>query len=71
MPRRLDQESLLLEHNSEDEEVSIRHVAFGGNDERNPRAWMRQKKLFSVGIIACMSILSPLAGSIYTQLFAT
>lgn len=66
MSRHLNEESPLLEHNSEDEEASHHHLDFDPYDERNPRAWPRHKKLYNVAIIAVMSILSPLASSIFT-----
>jgi multidrug resistance protein len=66
MARHLDEESPLLERDSEDEERSHHHLDFDQDDERNPRAWPRYKKLCNVAIIACMSILSPLASSIFT-----
>jgi multidrug resistance protein len=66
MARHLDEESPLLERDSEDEERSHHHLDFDQDDERNPRAWPRSKKLCNVAIIACMSILSPLTSSIFT-----
>jgi len=41
-------------------------VRFDDNDEANPRQWPRSKKLANVAIIAAMSILSPLASSMFT-----
>jgi multidrug resistance protein len=62
MPRHLDEESPLLA----DEEPPRHHLDFDEHDEKNPRAWPRQRKLLNVAIIACMSILSPLASSIFS-----
>ncbi len=65
MPRHLDEESPLLDRNSEEEQRTHHHLDFAEDDERSPRVWPRSRKLINVGIIACMSILSPLASSIY------
>jgi multidrug resistance protein len=64
--RHVNQESPLLERNSDDEAEpdDHEHIAFGEDDERSPRAWPRSKKLVNVAIIASMSIISPLASSI-------
>ena len=61
----IQEESPLLDHDSEDEYLIRHHLDFGADDERNPRAWSRPKKLFNVFIVALMSILSPLASSIF------
>lgn len=65
MSRHHDEESPLLARISEDEEISRHRLDFAESDERNPRAWPRSKKLLTVGIIASMSILSPLASSAF------
>lgn len=65
MPRHLDEESPLLDHSSEDRNHADHHLDFAPDDARNPRAWTRKKRLFNVSIIAAMSILSPLASSVY------
>ncbi|KAK4992355.1 hypothetical protein LTR50_001113 [Elasticomyces elasticus] len=41
-------------------------LQFEEKDGGNPRQWKRSKKLLMVGIIAMMSILSPLASSMFT-----
>jgi multidrug resistance protein len=67
MPRRIDEESPLLERTSDDEDnAPLHHLDFADDDEENPRVWKRSKKLSNVAIIACMAILSPLASSIFT-----
>lgn len=66
MPRHRNEESPLLEHDSDVEDQYHQHIDFDEHDESNPRAWPRSKKLLNVATIAGMSILSPLASSIYT-----
>ncbi len=72
MPRSLrgnnepDEESPLLDHDSEDGEDQGKEVKFSESDEENPKAWSKRKKLTNVAIIAFMSILSPLASSMFT-----
>ncbi|KIW73209.1 hypothetical protein PV04_01343 [Phialophora macrospora] len=41
-------------------------VQFGPDDEENPRAWARRKKIVNVAIIALMAVLTPLASSMFT-----
>jgi len=41
-------------------------VSFEDGDSENPRQWSRRKKMINVFIIALMSILSPLASSMFT-----
>jgi multidrug resistance protein len=41
-------------------------VQFAPDDEGNPRAWRRRKKIVNVAIIALMAILTPLASSMFT-----
>lgn len=65
MPRHLDEESPLLERNSEDGDISRYHLDFEEDDQRNPRAWSRSKKFLNVAIVANMSLLSPLSSSIF------
>lgn len=43
-----------------------RRVQFDDDDEENPKAWTKRRKLVNVGIIALMAILSPLASSMFT-----
>ncbi|KIV89362.1 hypothetical protein PV10_08938 [Exophiala mesophila] len=47
---------------------STRHVSFSSTDDSttDPRAWPANKKMLNVAIIALMSILSPLASSMFT-----
>jgi multidrug resistance protein len=66
MSRYYNEESPLLEREDEVENSYSQHIDFDEYDESNPRAWPRSKKLLNVATIACMSILSPLASSIYT-----
>ncbi|GME22245.1 mfs general substrate transporter [Neofusicoccum parvum] len=41
-------------------------IKFSEDDPHNPRAWTRKRKLANVAVIASMSILSPLASSMFT-----
>ncbi|KAL1304185.1 hypothetical protein AAFC00_000608 [Neodothiora populina] len=41
-------------------------VRFKDEDQDNPRQWPRRKKMINVAIIAIMSVLSPLASSMFT-----
>ena len=61
-----NEESPLLEYNSDVEDQYQQHIDFDEHDKSNPRAWPRSKKILNVATIAGMSILSPLASSIYT-----
>ncbi|KAF2791827.1 MFS general substrate transporter [Melanomma pulvis-pyrius CBS 109.77] len=62
-----DEHSPLLRQWTDDEEVDLREVLrLEDDDPENPRAWPKRKKLANVGVIAMMSILSPLASSMFT-----
>ena len=64
-----DEESPLLARDNESEherEEQKKQVKFTENDADNPKTWSKRKKLTNVGIIALMSILSPLASSMFT-----
>jgi len=62
-----DEESPLLDHASDDDEIDqAKELKFSEHDEENPKAWSKRKKLTNVAIIAFMSILSPLASSMFT-----
>ena len=67
-PGNVDEEQPLLhrEISEEREEHERQEVRFSDGDEENPRAWSKRKKLTNVAIIALMSILSPLASSMFT-----
>ncbi|KAK3109772.1 hypothetical protein LTR53_016603, partial [Teratosphaeriaceae sp. CCFEE 6253] len=41
-------------------------VSFSDGDGDNPRQWTYRKKMINVGVIALMSVLSPLASSMFT-----
>lgn len=41
-------------------------LSFDENDAANPRQWPRRRKMMNVAVIAAMSILSPLASSMFT-----
>ena len=67
MPGRPDEESPLLEHSSHGgEEDNNQEVKFTEDDEENPKAWSKRKKLTNVAIIAFMALMSPLASSMFT-----
>ncbi|KAJ9669199.1 hypothetical protein H2201_000550 [Coniosporium apollinis] len=63
-----DERSPLLQNRQhgggEEEEREL--LKFSESDDEDPRAWPRSRKLANVGIIALMSILSPLASSMFT-----
>lgn len=61
-----DEESPLLDRSDDGEEDTRQEVKFSDDDDENPRAWSKRKKLINVAIIALMSILSPLASSMFT-----
>ncbi|KIV79148.1 hypothetical protein PV11_06726 [Exophiala sideris] len=71
MARQNDEERPLL-HPSGDADVGsfysneTRQIQFEDDDEENPKAWTRRKKLINVAIIALMAILTPLASSMFT-----
>ncbi|CZS98340.1 related to multidrug resistant protein [Rhynchosporium agropyri] len=48
-------------HDSEDRQL----LEFSEKDESNPRNWSKWKKLANIAVIASMSILSPLASSMF------
>ena len=71
-PGNVDEEQPLL-HRAISEDASdefnedeTQEIKFSEDDEENPRAWSSKKKLINVAIIALMSILSPLASSMFT-----
>ncbi|PSN69733.1 membrane transporter [Corynespora cassiicola Philippines] len=60
-----EQTPLLVQPWSDDEDD--RQMLYLGEDDReNPRAWSRKSKLANVAVISTMSILSPLASSMFT-----
>jgi MFS family permease len=72
MSRENDEERPLLHPDREDADASsysshdTHQVQFADDDEENPKAWSRRKKIVNVAIIALMAILSPLASSMFT-----
>lgn len=65
--RRHDERQPLLDGNANPEERDEREVLhLTEDDPENPRAWPRSRKLANVAVIASMSILSPLASSMFT-----
>ena len=71
MSQRADEASPLLDHHREEgqgeSEVNEWNlVKFHEDDEENPQAWTRQRKLTNIGIISGMALLSPLASSMFT-----
>ena len=66
MPRSADEESPLLSQDGRSTHPEGRSaVAFKEDDEENPKAWSRRKKLTNVGVIAFMALVSPLASSMF------
>jgi hypothetical protein len=67
-PANVNEEQPLLrrEIGEEQDEHEREEVKFREDDEENPRAWDGRKKLINVAIIALMSLLSPLASSMFT-----
>ncbi|KAJ0116359.1 hypothetical protein J7T55_007339 [Diaporthe amygdali] len=53
-------------HNSEQDGEEPRTIEFSKEDDGNPRAWPRSKKLTNIAVVAMMAILSPLASSMFT-----
>ncbi|KAK8203877.1 membrane transporter [Phyllosticta capitalensis] len=64
--RGLDERSPLLQsyhiENGDDQE----EIKFDKNDPQNPRAWRRREKLANVFVISSMTIISPLASSMFS-----
>ncbi|KAI9810683.1 MAG: hypothetical protein M1827_006142 [Pycnora praestabilis] len=56
----------LLHRPSRDESEDRQIIDFTENDSGNPRTWAKWKKMTNVAVIALMSILSPLASSMFT-----
>jgi MFS family permease len=67
-PGNVDEEQPLLHRDISEErgDDERQEVKFSEDDEENPKAWNKRKKLTNVAIIALMSILSPLASSMFT-----
>lgn len=66
-----EERPLLLDHHDGSEVGSHyssddRSIDFSADDPENPRAWSGRTKMTNVAIIAFMSILSPLASSMFT-----
>ncbi|PBP19573.1 membrane transporter [Diplocarpon rosae] len=58
-----DERAPLLQNGNEPQERRLLEI--GKEDDANPRAWSKRKKLANIAVIASMSILSPLASSIF------
>lgn len=57
----------LLRHSDDGEIQDTRELlSFTDSDPENPRQWTRRTKMANVAVIAAMSILSPLASSMFT-----
>lgn len=54
------------ERNSYADHEEPEEITFSEDDDDNPKAWSRKKKLLNVFIIAFMAIISPLASSMFT-----
>lgn len=50
-----DEQSPLLQHNSEQDGEEPRTIEFSKEDEDNPRAWPRSKKLTNIAVVAMMA----------------
>ncbi|KAF2099851.1 membrane transporter [Rhizodiscina lignyota] len=66
MPPHADERSPLLGNGSSEEQDDRELLYLSKEDPENPRAWKRSQKLANVAVIASMSILSPLASSMFT-----
>ncbi|KAF1975725.1 MFS general substrate transporter [Bimuria novae-zelandiae CBS 107.79] len=64
MPR--DERTPLLQRWSDDEEDVRPILKLSDHPKEDPRAWPRWRKLANVGVIAAMSIVSPLVSSMFT-----
>ena len=72
-PRQSDEERPLLQSDAHGDETTAslyshetQQIQFSEDDEENPRAWNKKKKMTNVAIIALMAVLSPLASSMFT-----
>ena len=66
---RNDEREPLLQHQATDSGEggdSRDLISFGDGDGENPREWPKSRKMANVAVIAAMSILSPLASSMFT-----
>ncbi|KAI9053535.1 hypothetical protein LZ554_002490 [Drepanopeziza brunnea f. sp. 'monogermtubi'] len=61
-----EREPLLRNGNGNGRQDERQLLEFGKQDDSNPRAWSKSKKLGNTFVIASMSILSPLASSIFS-----
>ncbi|KAK5150836.1 membrane transporter [Cryomyces antarcticus] len=66
MPDHNEQTPLLRDGDAEEGADNREVLSFSKEDSENPRAWPKSKKFINVGIVASMSILSPLASSMFT-----
>jgi len=58
--------SPLLHHEEAGQDNDRQLVELSKEDDSNPRSWSKWKKLSNIAVIASMSILSPLASSMFT-----
>ncbi|KAF2088224.1 MFS general substrate transporter [Saccharata proteae CBS 121410] len=61
-----DERSPLLQNGDAEQQDERQQIQFSEKDTENPRAWPKNRKLANVAVIASMSILSPLASSMFT-----
>ncbi|KAL9104848.1 MAG: hypothetical protein Q9163_000234 [Psora crenata] len=63
-----DERTPLLQNGHVDDsgELDEQIIDFADDDPENPRNWTRTRKMVNVGIISLMSVLSPLASSMFT-----
>jgi hypothetical protein len=65
-PVRNQEREPLLQHDDAEANDPRELLSFSSTDPENPRQWPRKTKMANVAIIAAMSILSPLATSMFT-----
>lgn len=50
-----DEQSPLLQHNSDQDGEEAQTIDFSKEDNANPRAWSRSKKLTNIAVVAMMA----------------
>lgn len=50
-----DERSPLLQHNTQQDGEGLQTIEFSKEDEANPRAWSRPKKLTNIAVVAMMA----------------
>lgn len=50
-----DEQSPLLQHNREQDGAEPQTIDFSKEDDANPRAWSRSKKLTNIAVVAMMA----------------